>query len=49
MSSPAAITLDRVTKVYDKPVVSDISLEVPEEASSRCWDLPALARARYCK
>ena len=30
MSSPAAIALDRVTKVYDKPVVSDISLEVPE-------------------
>jgi spermidine/putrescine transport system ATP-binding protein len=30
MSSPVAIALDRVTKVYDKPVVSDISLEVPE-------------------
>jgi spermidine/putrescine transport system ATP-binding protein len=30
MNSPAAIALDRVTKVYDEPVVSDISLEVPE-------------------
>jgi spermidine/putrescine transport system ATP-binding protein len=30
MSSPAAIALDRVTKVYDEPVVSDVSLEVPE-------------------
>jgi ABC-type Fe3+/spermidine/putrescine transport system ATPase subunit len=30
MKSPAAIALDRVTKVYDEPVVSDISLEVPE-------------------
>src|SRR5262245_6353794 len=30
MNSPSAIALDRVTKVYDKPVVSDISLEVPE-------------------
>jgi len=28
MSSPAAIALDRVTKVYDEPAVSDISLEV---------------------
>src|ERR1700754_966719 len=30
MISRAAITLDRVTKVYDEPVVSDISLEVPQ-------------------
>jgi spermidine/putrescine transport system ATP-binding protein len=30
MNLPAAIALDRVTKVYDEPVVSDISLEVPE-------------------
>jgi spermidine/putrescine transport system ATP-binding protein len=30
MNSPAAIALDHVTKVYDEPVVSDISLEVPE-------------------
>ena len=30
MNSHAAIALDRVTKVYDEPVVSDISLEVPE-------------------
>jgi spermidine/putrescine transport system ATP-binding protein len=30
MNSPAAIALDRVTKVYDDPVVSDISLEVPK-------------------
>jgi len=29
MNSPSAIALDRVTKVYDRPVVSDISLEVP--------------------
>src|SRR5262245_46096550 len=30
MNSHAAIALDRVTKVYDEPVVSDISLAVPE-------------------
>jgi spermidine/putrescine transport system ATP-binding protein len=30
MNPPAAIALDRVTKVYDKPVVSDVSLEVPK-------------------
>jgi spermidine/putrescine transport system ATP-binding protein len=30
MNRPSAITLDRVTKVYDQPVVSDISLEVPQ-------------------
>jgi spermidine/putrescine transport system ATP-binding protein len=30
MNSHAAIALDRVTKVYDEPVVSDISLEVPK-------------------
>src|SRR5258708_3452021 len=30
MSLPAAIVLDRVTKVYDEPVVSDVSLEVQE-------------------
>jgi spermidine/putrescine transport system ATP-binding protein len=30
MSRPAAITLDRVTKVYDEPVVSNISLDVQE-------------------
>ena len=30
MSSPAAIVLDRVTKVYDEPVVFDVSLEVQE-------------------
>jgi spermidine/putrescine transport system ATP-binding protein len=30
MSSPAAIVLDRVTKVYDEPVVSDVSLDVHE-------------------
>jgi spermidine/putrescine transport system ATP-binding protein len=30
MNSPSAIALDRVTKVYDQPVVSDVSLEVPE-------------------
>ena len=30
MNLPAAIALDRVTKIYDEPVVSDISLEVPE-------------------
>jgi spermidine/putrescine transport system ATP-binding protein len=30
MSSPAAIAIDRVTKVYDDPVVSDISLDVQE-------------------
>jgi spermidine/putrescine transport system ATP-binding protein len=30
MNSLAAIALDRVTKVYDEPVVSDISLEVPK-------------------
>src|SRR5262249_35122034 len=30
MNSPSAIPLDRVTKVYDKPVVSDIALDVPE-------------------
>src|SRR6201993_441815 len=28
MSRPTAIALDRVTKVYDEPVVSDISLDV---------------------
>src|SRR5882724_9061797 len=28
MNSHAAIALDRVTKIYDEPVVSDISLEV---------------------
>jgi hypothetical protein len=27
MNRPSAIALDRVTKVYDQPVVSDISLE----------------------
>ena len=30
MSLPAAIVLDRVTKVYDEPVVFDVSLDVPE-------------------
>src|ERR1700704_6391797 len=30
MSLPAAIVLDRVTKVYDEPVVSDVSLDVQE-------------------
>src|SRR6201990_2394339 len=30
MSSPPAIALDRVTKVYDEPAVSDVSLEVQE-------------------
>jgi spermidine/putrescine transport system ATP-binding protein len=30
MSSPVAIVLDRVTKVYDEPVVFDVSLEVQE-------------------
>jgi spermidine/putrescine transport system ATP-binding protein len=30
MSLPTAIALDRVTKVYDEPVVSDISLDVQE-------------------
>src|ERR1700726_335284 len=30
MSSPPAIALDRVTKIYDEPVVSDISLDVQE-------------------
>jgi ABC-type Fe3+/spermidine/putrescine transport system ATPase subunit len=30
MNSPAAIALDRMTKVYDDPVVCDISLEVPK-------------------
>jgi ABC-type Fe3+/spermidine/putrescine transport system ATPase subunit len=30
MSLRAAIALDRVTKVYDEPVVSDVSLEVQE-------------------
>src|ERR1700676_5186125 len=30
MSSPAAIVLDRVTKVYDEPVVFDFSLDVQE-------------------
>ena len=30
MSLPAAIALERVTKVYDEPVVFDISLEVQE-------------------
>src|ERR1700730_1788615 len=30
MSFPAAIVLDRVTKVYDEPVVSDVSLDVQE-------------------
>jgi spermidine/putrescine transport system ATP-binding protein len=30
MNSLSAIALDRVTKVYDQPVVSDISLAVPE-------------------
>jgi ABC-type Fe3+/spermidine/putrescine transport system ATPase subunit len=30
MSSPAAIVLDRVTKVYDEAVVSDVSLDVQE-------------------
>jgi spermidine/putrescine transport system ATP-binding protein len=30
MSLPAAIALDRVTKVYDEPVVDDISLDVEE-------------------
>ena len=30
MSLPAAIALDRVTKVYDEPVVSDISLDVQQ-------------------
>ena len=30
MSLPAAIVLDRVTKVYDEPVVFDVSLEVQE-------------------
>jgi spermidine/putrescine transport system ATP-binding protein len=30
MSSPAAIALDHVTKIYDVPVVSDISLAVHE-------------------
>jgi len=30
MSSPAAIVLDHVTKIYDVPVVSDISLAVHE-------------------
>ena len=30
MSSPAAIALDHVTKIYDQPVVSDISLHVQE-------------------
>ena len=49
MNSHAAIALDRVTKVYDEPVVSDISLEVPGEASLRCWVPPAPVRPRYCK
>jgi spermidine/putrescine transport system ATP-binding protein len=30
MSSPAAIVLDRVTKVYDEPVISDVSLDVQQ-------------------
>src|SRR5438105_1403298 len=30
MNSSAAIVLDRVTKVYDEPVVFDVSLDVPE-------------------
>jgi len=30
MSRPTAIALDRVTKVYDEPVVSDVSLDVQE-------------------
>jgi spermidine/putrescine transport system ATP-binding protein len=30
MSLPAAIVLDRVSKVYDVPVVFDVSLDVPE-------------------
>jgi ABC-type Fe3+/spermidine/putrescine transport system ATPase subunit len=30
MNLPSAIALDRVTKVYDEPVVSDVSLEVPQ-------------------
>ena len=30
MSFPAAIVLDRVTKVYDEAVVSDVSLDVQE-------------------
>jgi spermidine/putrescine transport system ATP-binding protein len=30
MSRPAAIGLDRITKVYDGPVVSDVSLDVEE-------------------
>src|ERR1700756_4228529 len=30
MSLSVAIALDRVTKVYDEPVVSDVSLEVQE-------------------
>src|ERR1700756_1711039 len=30
MSLPAAIVLDRVTKIYDEPVVSDVSLDVQE-------------------
>src|SRR5712672_3742859 len=30
MSLPAAIVLDRVTKVYDEPVVFDVSLDVQE-------------------
>src|SRR5713226_1109869 len=30
MSLPAAIALDRVTKVYDEPVVLDVSLDVQE-------------------
>src|SRR5258707_12612836 len=30
MSSRPAIALDRVTKIYDEPVVSDISLDVQE-------------------
>ena len=30
MSAPTSITLERVTKVYDSPVVEDVSLEVAE-------------------
>jgi spermidine/putrescine transport system ATP-binding protein len=30
MSAPTSITLERVTKVYDTPVVKDVSLEVAE-------------------
>src|SRR6266850_1401905 len=30
MSLPAAIALDQVTKIYDEPVVSDVSLDVQE-------------------